>query len=356
MRPEPCSTKGSFEYVHLIKREETTVLRKRIRLYLVAALALTLVFGGVGAAFSANISGAITVSNSAPTVGGAVLSSAIGGDPITNLTPQTTYYLRFTVADANTLADLSSVVVSLHTGDSPGVTWDADSNAIYSWTETGWAMGNGGATTTWTLDGGSSGPGVLSAVSGDWVLAFKPGKLATAGTGNWRITVTAGDKAAASDSYLLTALTMNPWIEMTTSTSTVAFAAAPGGSGALTGTTPYVTASVTTNAGYHLDGRAGSSWTKDGGSMTLVDGPEVSGNNFALRVGNDAATGNFPNTGPWLTITDRDIVGGLGAPTTAPETAEGTADTDLYMGIILGQVAPGAYTGTITLTAVNQGV
>lgn len=112
------------------------------------------------------------------------------------LTPLVTYYVKATLTSPNTLADLDSVKVILHyydansggTGDiSSTAVADTQKVAILTCTNAGgssptWSI-DAGTGTTWSIVAGECSKPAASASTGNYVFAFKPGKVATESTG-----------------------------------------------------------------------------------------------------------------------------------------------------------------------------
>lgn len=68
------------------------------------------------------------------------------------------------------------------------------------WTASGWSVSP--ADSMWGIVTAQCNEPILTDTSGDWVLAFKPGKVARALTYGWNISVTATDASGSGDSTL----------------------------------------------------------------------------------------------------------------------------------------------------------
>jgi hypothetical protein len=129
--------------------------------------------------------GSFTVINAAPTVTDVVLYNSDES--------YTDFALRITVADANTLNDIASVVIELEEQDI------ATEKATFLWTAAeGWVDPEG----RWSIkEAACKVPGELTETSGDWWLYFSTGKLAS----QWKIKATATDSGSASGNCTTTA-------------------------------------------------------------------------------------------------------------------------------------------------------
>jgi hypothetical protein len=110
-----------------------------------------------------------------------------------DFTPQLTYYAKVTVSDANTLNDIQVVEVKVYYDDDVSsaideatiVAGNAQTAAILTWTKaTGlWAI-DAGTPTTWTIESASCVLPTMGDTTGDWIFAFKVGKVATESLGD----------------------------------------------------------------------------------------------------------------------------------------------------------------------------
>jgi hypothetical protein len=132
--------------------------------------------------------------NPAPVVGSIELYD--GGNPADEMTPQTEYELCMTVTDESTLSDIAEITVVIKEGRYSGEDCATD-QATYIWTSSGWSVSTAG--TTWEIVTANSNVPTLTDTSGDWVLAFKPGKVTREEKDGWGFTVTATDSEVQSD-------------------------------------------------------------------------------------------------------------------------------------------------------------
>lgn len=345
---------------------------RKLLLVMVLATALTLCFAG--AALAADVGATVQGENAAPTVTSVTLKTSDETPAQTSaMTPQTEYRLEVVAGDDNSIGDITEIKVTIyHDATAEGVgtlgtDWDADQNAIFKWTPTGdWTMERGDATTTWTLESASSEPSDMTGTSGTWKLAFKPGKLAKVATGSdtdeWVCYAAVTDAASASGAGNDDLNSMGAYVEIATDAASIGFGeVAPDGTAAIqTPTDHNLATKVTTNKAYALAVAASTSWSTEGTpakTMTLNTSGTPGNRQFALAI-DDVADGNgVPASPQWISTTSAQITGmtGIAAPTTDTDLNknEGTSDKTLYMQIDLGNVLPGAYSGTVTFTASN---
>ena len=192
--------------------------RKVLGLVMVAAMVIATVMAMIVprvamAAENEGITGSFEIGNEAPTLTeAATLYNAAHLATVTQMTPQTEYAVKVTVADTGTLQDLNTVVVK--------VAIDADNDDDYSNlpaanTQTsfvmtctvgstpGWA-GNPSSSTTWDIVEANCVQPTLTAGSGDFWFNFIPGKVATEGL-DWDVYVVVTDDSALTDTWYDTA-------------------------------------------------------------------------------------------------------------------------------------------------------
>ena len=154
--------------------------------------------------------GAFQLNNVPPTV--STMSIYLQGNGVaTVLSPQTEYYIRVPVTDANSLDDLVSVTVYFYY-DADGVynisdmptTGDTHTCAVMTWTNLGdsWTIDAGGGSTTWSIVTANCSEPLHLATNGNFDFHFKPGKVATATTGGsqWHIYAIARDSESSGTS------------------------------------------------------------------------------------------------------------------------------------------------------------
>lgn len=177
----------------------------------VLALAAGLVPGLAYAAQEGTIPGSFVLGNIAPTVS-AVSVYEQGNGVISVMSPQTEYYVRVPVTDANSLDDLVTVTVYLYY-DQDGVynysdmptSGDTQTCAIMTWTNLGdsWAIDPSGGDTTWVLVTANCSAPSMSGTTGYFDFHFKPGKAAmkNEGTSQWHIYAIARDSTDSGSRY-----------------------------------------------------------------------------------------------------------------------------------------------------------
>ena len=178
--------------------------------------------------------GEFTLANSDPAVNSIVLWTT-GGSPAatTSMTPQLEYNVKVTVTDYNTLADLSTLKVTVfYDADGAYAAGDQDCSAhtqtcaIITWTRDAspeLAI-SPSSSTTWSLVSASSVVPTLTNSVGTFELHFKPGKVATeTASGKWHIHAKADDGAAAGvpGSNTQQNLTMNWYAQIAVNTSSI---------------------------------------------------------------------------------------------------------------------------------------
>ncbi len=171
-------------------------MRKLITFLVVLSLLLVSMPSlAVFAAESGSSSGSFTVGGNVPQV--TAFQTYSDADCLTeasNFTPQLTYYAKVSVSDANTVNDIQVVTVKIYYDDdvsspvdeSTIVAGAAQTAAILTWTKaTGLWTIDAGTPTTWTVESASCViPADMGETTGDWIFAFKVGKVATESLGD----------------------------------------------------------------------------------------------------------------------------------------------------------------------------
>ncbi len=301
--------------------------------------------------------------NSAPTVDAVVLIESGSETQVTSMDPLIEYRVKATISDFNSIDDIAEVEFHIyHTSD--GSQWDADEVGIFQWTEsTGlWTMENGAAATTWSVNSGNSSWPTTTAATGDWYLAFTPGKLAQADAAqSWHASVTARDENKSGSGMTGTASAMTTYAEIGLSAATVDFGEIePGQSGYIqVPASNSITSHVTANGDYTLAIRSDGTWD-DGGSNTITlsgtTGMPATAAQFSLEADDqEAAAGNGQPKNPIaMTTGDTQVTTGLRVATSS-QSPEGTGDTDAYMAVWMAEsgIAEVTFSGTITFTVSN---
>ena len=156
-------------------------------LVLLLSLAVPVAFGDEG-----TTTGSFTAANANPTITSVTLQESDKAAEASSMTPQTEYVVEIVAGDPNTIDSIATIDIHIFydsdghdDGTSLGA-WDCDEVAIYKWTKAGgvWSRESGATTTTWDIvDANCDTPGTMTDTSGEWNLAFKPGKLAVEAVG-----------------------------------------------------------------------------------------------------------------------------------------------------------------------------
>jgi len=162
---------------------------KKIFISIIAGLVILLGLMPAGVAFAADTTtGSFTVGSVSPNMTTMEIYSDTGLTLIAStLTPQVEYYKKISVSDANTLNDITELKMKMYYDadgtdplESTVVAGNTQTAAIITWTKAGsvWAI-DAGAGTSWSIVTADCVVPTLTASSGDWVVAFKIGKVAT---------------------------------------------------------------------------------------------------------------------------------------------------------------------------------
>jgi len=346
-------------------------MRRMLIMLLVGAVLLSSIPAAVNAADN-QVTGQAKGGNTLPTITSVTLVEDGTDNEVIAMTPGNPYRIKVEAGDINTVNDIQSIDFYVyHT--SQGASWDADQNAIFKWTKgspSTWSMENGGASTTWEIvTGDCIEPSDFSATTGTWYLKFKPGYLAQqTASQDWFCSAKVYDEnpAGASGAWA-TGSTMAAYAAVSFSQGTVTLGdpvngISPGGTGYVTDpASTYLTVKTTTNAQYALAVKSDKKWTNGSyPDITLAEGTGVPGGSgkFNLFL-DDEEQGNpgQPKTPQAVEDTNVTVAGYATMPrvTTAPNTPEGTADADMYMGLSfsLSGIYEVTYSGTMTFTVTN---
>ena len=290
---------------------------------------------------------------------------------VTAMTPLSPYRMRVIASDVNTINDILQIEFHIYYS-SDGSSWDADELAIYVWDKTtGWSMGNGATTTTWELlVADCVVPVNYNSGTGEWYLAFKPGKLAQANaTQSWYCSATASDAEKSGSGVGSTGASMAVYSAMGFDIAGITFGdieqgILPGSAGFITApATGYLTISVISNAQYSLGVKSAPTWSDGGSNMLTLSGLTgvPPGNaKFSLEIDNNIAGGGLPGqpkTPQAVTEINTTIAGYGAVPrcTTVSGNPESTSDHIMYMGMWLSVIGiqEAVYSGTITFTLLN---
>ncbi len=302
--------------------------------------------------------GSFTISNSAPVVSALEVYTDSGTtNTTTTLTPQVTYYAKVTVSDANTLDDITHITLKIFydsTGSDPDestrTTANTTGSANITWTKSGnTTVMTAGAGTTWSVNDTATVTPTMTASSGDWVFAFKVGKVATesVGAANWDLHARAFDSLTSGGFYKLDKQVM--WYgQIAVSTPTVDFGSLDPGTGFTDGVNVYNTVNATWIANGDFDEKVKSSAQWNGGSnnATLSANATLT-KEFALAAWNSD------------TFASKVVVDTTGVniyPSPHAQTMVDTGETNLAntLWLKLNAVFPiDTYSGTITYTIAN---
>jgi hypothetical protein len=315
-----------------------------------------------GVAFAAEdpTTGTFTCANSAPSVSAVALYTTANATTET-MNPQTEYYVKVGVSDANTLDDLNTVKVWIY--------WDEDgtfnsankvdpgntqTGAIFTWTNANpdtWAI-DPSASTSWAL--GSCIAPTLTGASGDFKFYFTPGMVAkeSPDADEWHIYVEAFDGGATANSSQEN-LNMNWYGEIDVITTDVnwgdvdpgqVFAEdAPSENGS-------ISVKYTANGNYSEQVAALGTWNGTGANSATLDATEnvSNANQFSLRADDTDTMGSHvtvDTTSNYKTIDD--------AGTITAETGNTEATNSLWLKLSTTFVAD-TYSGTIYYQIANR--
>lgn len=306
-----------------------------------------------------------------PAVDAVVLAESASDAEVTAMTPLSEYRVKVTASDVDTIDDIQEIEFHVY-HDSDGSAWDADELAIYLWDKTaGWSMDNGGAITTWELVAGDCVvPADFGATTGDWYLAFRPGKVARADGGqNWLVSAIARDGSKSGSNTWATGASMAAYSEIEFDAAALVFGdqtegVPPGSAGYITApATRYLTIRVISNAQYALGVMSDVVWSDGGLNLVTLTGSigvpsGIAG--FSLEI-DDAEAGGGPPGAPKI---PQAVTGATAAVagyetvsrcTTPRGDSEGTNDHVMYMAMwfsVTG-IEEVVYSGAITFTVTN---
>ena len=344
-------------------------MTKLISVIIIVALLLSLAPATVYAA-QGGVSGQAKGGNTAPTVNAVNLVESGSENQVTAMTPLTEYRVKATIGDINTIDDIQEVEFHVYY-NSDGNQWDADEVAIFKWTKgSGWTMDNGGAVTTWALVAGDCiVPSDMTATTGDWYLAFRPGAVARADAAQtWYASVTARDENKNASGQTAAGASMGSYAEISFDAANIVFGDAalgiePGQSGVITSpASQYITARVKSNKTYALAVNSVATWD-DGGSNTVTlsgsTGVPAGSGQFSLEVADQTSGSGVPKPAVKQAVTNTNAtLSGHASDarvTTTVGANEGTNDTTIYMQLFLSMsgIKEVTYSGTITFTVTN---
>jgi hypothetical protein len=276
-----------------------------------------------------------------------------------SMTPQSTYYARVSVNLSTTLDHLQTVMVTLFydaAGSNPIAPTSGDTHtcAILSCTvglTPVWTISSG-APTSWTIETAECVQPPLNATSGNWIFAFKPGKVATESIApaNWDTQGKAIRTPLQTGELYVRDKAMNWYGEIIVPAS-VDWGEVPLGLTFEDATYNPETAIITyiANGDYYEDIRSSGSWTGSGETVAL----DVTGGNpppagmFALMADNTA------NLGDALVVTtEYKHINASGSLTTEDGVTVNT--NSLWLSLGETDIAPVTYSGTIYCQIANR--
>ncbi|HEX7363711.1 MAG TPA: hypothetical protein VF366_00865, partial [Dehalococcoidia bacterium] len=278
-----------------------------------------------------------------------------------SMTPQSTYYARASIFLANNLENLQTVELTLFynpTGadnmTAPTVA-DTQTCAILTCTVGDtpvWTIASG-SPTSWTIETTECIQPPLVFTSGDWIFAFKPGKVATENTGvaDWDAFCKATRTPSQTGELYLRDKDMNWYGEITVNTPSVDWGEVP--LGLTSDNTTYNPETVSihyiANGNYYEDIRS-EDWTSGGETVTLdetgIDPPAFPGM-FALKADDTAVLGNaIIVSASYNHMNDSN---GLTA-----EDGVSIETNSLWLSLSASGIMPGTYTGNIHFQIVSR--
>ena len=268
---------------------------------------------------------------------------------VTSTTPLTEYAVKVTVSDADTLANLSTVKVTIFydtdadndPADVPG-SGDTQNAAVLTCTV--------GATPSWQIDAGTGASWVLveanciqpplTGTSGDWWFHFKPGKVATEAA-DWDAYAVADDGGGTPGTrYDSSGYDMNWYGEVVVNTGTINFGSVTLGSDFSSNKVTSISVTYISNGAYSEQVKSSSSWGTAPDQVTLNASGSPGAGEFSLKA-NDTDT-----------IASAVLVSSAGYTTfdSGTQTAEGgnteSANT-IWLKLANSGIPAVAYSGTV---------
>lgn len=319
--------------------------------FLIMVLSIQLAF----AASSGTSGGTATVTGATPAITSPKLTTTAGADKNdTALTVKTEYYANFTIADANSLADLKNVTILIwYNGTGGALKTDSDAQRnhyTYTWVE---------STDTWSCPlsvnyintGNCADPGAVSALSTyEFRLSFNLSKVANySNTGTytgWQINCTVYDDELHVGTFgegtggrLQFGVTS--YFEISVSDTTHTWSAAPAT------TDNAVTAGADGKVDFTVI--ANTIWKAQvKGEGNLTKAPDIIGLDNVTQYGTNVVGSSVPMTFSYVNVT--------GITSQAPQTDEASPTTKgvyLWLDIPSGTVE-GEYTYTLTIQIAIQ--
>ena len=241
------------------------------------------------AATDGSSTGSFDLGSAAPTVTGVELYDAEHNNTVSTLTPTTEFAVKFTAGDTNTIADIDAITVVIKAQNYAGTTPDVSYNATYQWTASGWAL-IGPMDTQWTCESESSEPGVMTDMSGDWYLNFKPSEAATC-EAHWDITVTAADDGGNTGTNSKLGISMDFYAEISAVDTSYSFGGVTLGESEkqIIGDDQDLDVNVTANGNFKLYSKSDATWLGNGtGDVATVNPNALNSGEIQLCDGKNA--------------------------------------------------------------------
>ncbi len=293
-----------------------------------------------------------TVSNEAPTVSAVGLYQTNYTTEVTAMTPQTEYAVKITVTDSNSLNDLDMVKVTIFYDENgtyapedvptSGITQTVAILTCIVGTTPSWSIDPDPSTgTTWSIISGSCVQPALTDSSGDFWFHFKPGKVATATTGNarWHIYAKATDKAAATGDSYQDNRTMDWYGEITVNTESINFGSVALGSDFSANLQTGISITYICNGTYSQQVKSSSPWSNNGNSVILNAAGIPGSGEFSLKADDTADIGSA------VLVSTSYVIIGTGTQTSESGKTE-TACT-LWLKLGVSGIHHVQYSGTI---------
>ena len=334
----------------------------------ITSIILTLVVALLGmlpqvayAAEEGTSTGSFTITNQAPSVSVVEIYTDPGLTGTTSsLTPQVMYFTKITVSDANTLNDIEQIKLkilydsdnSTPLDESTVTAGSNNSSAIITWTKNvGYAI-DAGAGTSWSVVSANSTLPTMTGSSGDFVIAFRVGKVAAESLSPavWDFHARATDNASATSGLYNYNKQVLWYGQITVNTGSVSFGSVTPGTGFADNVNEYSTISTTWIANGNFDEKVKSTanWTGVSTNATLdATGGTTSPNQFALKAW---------NSDTFASSVLVDTTGVVIYPTPHAQTAEtGDTNTANTLWLKLASIFQiDTYSGTITYIIANN--
>ncbi len=302
------------------------------------------------AATDGSSTGSFDLGSAAPTVTAVELYDAEHDATVSTLTPTTEFAVKITAGDSNTMADIDAITVVIEAQDYAGTTTDVSYKATYQWTPgSGWEL-IGPIGTQWTNESGSSEPGNLVEMSGDWYVNFKLSEAATSEV-NWDITVTADD-GASTGTNSKTGIPMDFYAEISAVDTSYSFDAVTLGTleNQIVGSDQDVDVNVTANGNFKLYSKSDATWTGNGTSdIATVNPNALNSGEIQLR---DGKTATYDNSG-CVQVGSYYLINGFSAEEGPTDETGENRGIYQWLGVASTGLLPDEYQGTYYVQILN---